>query len=105
MTWTIIMMYTMGLKMPSILTNFSQHNWNFDDLFRQDASVPYKCTTPPKIIYSFETLCSLDGTFVSVIFISIVTSDVGLQEEEPQTAHPMSFTWASHIAASVHYGM
>ncbi len=25
----------------------------------------------------------------------------GLREEEPQTAHPMSFTWASYIAASV----
>ncbi len=25
----------------------------------------------------------------------------GLQEEEPQTAHLMSFTWPSHIAASV----
>ena len=24
-----------------------------------------------------------------------------LQEEEPKTAHPMSFTWASHTAASV----
>ncbi len=28
---------------------------------------------------------------------------VELQEEQPQTAHPMSFTWVSHIAASVHY--
>ena len=36
---------------------------------------------------------------VSVNFISLVTSCVWLQEEEPQTAHPMSCTWASHIAA------
>ncbi len=35
-------------------------------------------------------------------FISLVTSCVGLQEEEeePQIAYPVSFTWASHIAAS-----
>ncbi len=39
-----------------------------------------------------------------VNFISLVTSCVGLQEEEPQTAHPMSFTWASHIAASMLMG-
>ena len=38
---------------------------------------------------------------VSVTFISLVTSCAGLQQEEPQTAHLMSFTWASHIAASV----
>ena len=25
--------------------------------------------------------------------------------EKPQTAHPMSFTWTSHIAASMHYRM
>ncbi len=37
----------------------------------------------------------------SVNFISLVTSCVGLQEEEEQqTAHLMSFTCASHIAAS-----
>ena len=24
--------------------------------------------------------------------------------EEPKTAHPMSYTWASYIAASVHMG-
>ncbi len=39
--------------------------------------------------------------FVSVIFISFFTFCAGLQEEELQTAHLMSFTWASHIAASV----
>ncbi len=38
---------------------------------------------------------------LSVNFISLVTSRVGLREEEPQKAHPMSFTWASLIAASV----
>ena len=42
---------------------------------------------------------------MSVYFVSLFTSCVGLQEEEPQTACPMSFTWASHIAASMHYGM
>ncbi len=31
---------------------------------------------------------------------SLVTSCAGLRELEPQTAYPMSFTWASHIAAS-----
>ena len=35
-----------------------------------------------------------------VNFISLVTSSVRLQEEEPQTAFPMSFTWASHIATN-----
>ena len=40
-----------------------------------------------------------------VNFISLVTSCVGLREEESQTAHPMPFAWASHIATSVHYGM
>ena len=42
---------------------------------------------------------------VSVNLISLVTSCAGPREEEPQTAHPMSFTWASHIAATVPYGM
>ena len=37
-------------------------------------------------------------------FISLVASCVGLREEEPQTAHPMSFTTASHIAANVLMG-
>ena len=46
-----------------------------------------------------------NGTFVSVVFMTFVDSCVGLQEEEePQTAHPISFTWVSDIAASVHYG-
>ncbi len=31
-------------------------------------------------------------------FMSLVTSCVGLREQ-PQTAFPMSFTWASHVAA------
>ena len=34
---------------------------------------------------------------VSVIFVSLVTSCYGLQEEV-RTAHPMSPTWAFHIA-------
>ena len=33
--------------------------------------------------------------------ISLVTSRVGLRQKEPQTAHAMSITWASHIAVSV----
>ena len=37
---------------------------------------------------------------VSVNFISLVTSCVELRDEEPQTANPMHFTRASHIAAS-----
>ncbi len=37
---------------------------------------------------------------VSENFISLVTC-VGCWEEEPQTAYPMSLTWASHIASSV----
>ena len=49
----------------------------------------------------------------SVNFISQVTSYLGLkveeeeeeeEEEEPQTVHPMSFTWAPHIAATVFMG-
>ena len=38
---------------------------------------------------------------VSVNFISLVTFCVRLRKEEPQTAFSMSFTRASHIAASV----
>ena len=38
---------------------------------------------------------------VSVNFISLVTSCLGLPGEKPETAHLMSFTWASYIAASV----
>ena len=38
-------------------------------------------------------------------FISLVTSCLGLEEEEPQTAHPKSLTCASHIAASELTGM
>ena len=41
----------------------------------------------------------------SVNFISLVTSCVGLWGEEPQTARPMSFTWASQIAVSVLTGL
>ena len=43
---------------------------------------------------------------VSVNFISLVTSESGVEllEEEPQTAYPFSFTWTSHIAASVLIG-
>ena len=55
-------------------------------------------------------------TLLCVAFISFVTC-FGLQEEDEQeqegeveekekdeqTAHPISFTWASHIAASMHY--
>ena len=37
----------------------------------------------------------------SVNFESLVISCVGLREEEPQTAHLMSFRWASHIVASM----
>ena len=46
--------------------------------------------------FEFEMAPSL-----SVNFVSPVTSCVGFQEEEPQTAFPMSFTLASDIAASV----
>ena len=39
---------------------------------------------------------------VSLNFISLLTSCVRLQEEEePQTAFPMSFTWASNMAAGM----
>ena len=38
---------------------------------------------------------------VSVNFTSRVTSCVGLHDEEPQTTLPMSFTWASRIAANM----
>ena len=41
---------------------------------------------------------------VSVNFMSLVSSCTGLQKE-PQTAHSVSFTWASHIATSVHHRM
>ena len=41
----------------------------------------------------------------SVNYISLETSCFGLQEEKPQTAHLIFFTWASHIAASVLMGL
>ncbi len=41
---------------------------------------------------------------VSWNFISLVTSCVRVREEEPQTAFPVSFTWASHIGAIVLMG-
>ena len=34
-------------------------------------------------------------------FIPLVISCIGLREEEPQTAYPMPFTWASSIATSM----
>ena len=37
-------------------------------------------------------------------FISLITSWVRLRMEEPQTDFPMSFTWASHIPASMLMG-
>ena len=40
---------------------------------------------------------------VSVNFISLVTPCVGLREE-PRTAYSMSFTWVSHISASMLMG-
>ena len=53
----------------------------------------------------WQVSCGLDDCFHKVTgnFSSNfeVTSCVGLLEEEPQKAHPMSFTWASLIAASV----
>ena len=39
--------------------------------------------------------------FVSVNLMSLVTSCDRLLEEKPQIAFPLSFTWVSHIAASV----
>ena len=62
---------------------------------------------PPRYVFqgALIMLSFCNGIPVSVIFISFVTSCLGPQEEEPQTAHPMSFTWASHIAASMYYGM
>ena len=50
-------------------------------------------------------LMNRHGTFVSVVFITFVTSCVGLLEEKSQIAHSMSFTWASYIANSMYYGM
>ncbi len=41
---------------------------------------------------------------VSVNLISLGISCFRLWEEEPQTPFPMSFTWASHISASVLMG-
>ena len=41
---------------------------------------------------------------VFVNFLSLVTTCVGLQEEDPQTTLPMSFTWGLHIAASMLMG-
>ena len=37
--------------------------------------------------------------------ISLVTSCVGLQEEEPQTPFPMSIIWVFHVAASMLMGL
>ena len=52
-------------------------------------------------------VCSVEffsGTHLVCLWFSslpVVTFCVGLQEEEPQTTHPMSVIWASHIAASM----
>ncbi len=46
-------------------------------------------------------LCILKWLLWTVNFILLVTWCVGFREEKPQTAPPMSFTWASHIAASM----
>ena len=65
-------------------------------------------------LFTVQTIYDLDGAFLanyfemaseSVNFISLVTFCVGLREEEPQTAHPMAYTWASHIAGSVFTGL
>ena len=50
-----------------------------------------------------KTLATDMAPSVSLKLISLVTFCVGLREE-PQTAHPMSFTWAFHIATSVLMG-
>ena len=42
---------------------------------------------------------------MSVNLISLVTFCVGLREEEPQIAHPMSFTWGSLMALKRAHGM
>ena len=46
-----------------------------------------------KCLQTLDLLQVLSDTFASVIFTSLVTSSLGLQEEEPQTAHTMSLTW------------
>ncbi len=68
-----------------------------------------RCNMSPLSIHNFGTNSTGIGPLVplskwpsrSLNFISLVISCFGLQEEGPQTAHLMSFTWASCIAASV----
>ena len=46
--------------------------------------------------------CSLQMAHLCLVFISLVTSFLGFQQGKPQTVRPMSFTWASHIDATMH---
>ena len=51
--------------------------------------------------HTFQLLLNLKWHLVCLNFISLFTSCVRLQEEEPQTTYPVSFTCTSHIGASV----
>ena len=67
--------------------------YNTKEMFRQEYVTLNAC-----FFIHFEMAPS-----VSVNFISLVITNVGLQEEEPQTTHPKSFTWVSYIAGSMLY--
>ena len=79
--------------------NVCQHRGIFS--IYHEPSPPHVITyiSPMSLGLGFPTRSSAPS--VSGNFISPVTSCLVLQEEKQQTGHPMSFTWASHIAASV----
>ena len=73
---------------------------------RWNLELTWKFPTPIQYIPSLATSSYLKfemAPSMFVNFISLVTSCIGLREEKPQTAFSMgmSFTWASHRAASV----
>ena len=77
----------------------------FDNCLRHSNMVNWNCLffkQRPDLTRQFELAWSMKPYAWTIMGqLSLVTSCAGLQEEEPQTAHLMSVTWASHIAASV----
>ena len=88
--------------------------WNFlqvTDLWTEVMCPEIQAMTPQDVFLShqrckFSTILqnsgiskSISAPSVSVNFIPLVTCCVGLRDVEPQTAHPMSFTWASQACS------
>ena len=89
------------LASTTLLTRFSQLNNKIDKrlcLIRQGIDC-FGCK--PTNIPNIASIYHSEMEHLCLIFLSFFTFYAGLQEEELQTAHLMSFTWTSHIAASV----